>query len=241
MMWKAFSRLDASTLSEEWNSFTADKFNELMEDWETGIKANLSADYLELRRGLIKLHSDASAIVVSGIGRYQSDLSFGIGIYKMLRDEYDMNSCIASDDDIWRYIQMRVVPDIIFERWSEGEGKNRINDSRFWRDPRRIWLKTLWWYIHLSLQNESLEETKSILQHNGSDDISQLVERSGSGYRIELYRSIMRRYSTADRSDGKLLRKVLKLNVIRCATVEPLFASDDIIEYVEDLFNYFGA
>ena len=62
MMWKTFSRLDASTLSEEWNSFTADKFNELMEYWETGIKANLSADYLELRRGLIKLHSDASAI-----------------------------------------------------------------------------------------------------------------------------------------------------------------------------------
>jgi len=103
-----------------------------------------------------------------------------------------------------------------------------------------MWLKTLWWYVHLSLQNDSVEETKDILSSNSSDDISQLVERSGGGYRIELYRAIMKRYGmTADHS-GHLLRRVLKLNLVKCEAIEPLLLGKNIDEYVEDLFRYFG-
>jgi len=168
-----------------------------------------------------------------------ADLFLGLKMYAFLNDDFDMNASTASDDDIWRFIQMKVVPDLLFDRWSEDNGSDRINDDRFWKDSRRMWLKTMWWYIHLSLQGDSLVETKRILMGNGSDDISQLVERSGSGYRVDLYREIMRRYHESGRKDKQILRKVLKLNVVRCATVEPLLFSSGIEDYVNDLFEYF--
>ena len=42
-----------------------------------------------------------------------------------------------------------------------------------------MWLKSLWWYIHLSLQNGDLEETRRVLANNNADDISQLLDIRG--------------------------------------------------------------
>lgn len=134
---------------------------------------------------------------------------------------------------------MKVIPEIIFDRWPADDVGGNINQERFWKNPRRIWLKTLWWYIHLSLQNNSIAETKRILSGNNSDTISQLVERSGVGYRIELYRAIMKRLSISELNDRHLLRKVLKLNVVHCATIEPLLFVSGVDDYVENLFSYF--
>lgn len=152
----------------------------------------------------------------------------------------------AADDDIWRYIQMRVVPDLVFHRWQhcEDEGADdseRIKADSFWKDPRRIWMKSRWWYIHLSIQDNSLDETKKILIKNSMDEISQLVERPGSGYRVDLCRAIMKRYASSPKKDRLLLRKVMKLNTVKCSTMEPLLFKSGIENYVEELFAYFEA
>ncbi|MFA7063185.1 MAG: DUF6339 family protein [Methanomethylophilus sp.] len=169
--------------------------------------------------------------------RYPADLHFGLEMYKLL-NSYGMYPCMASDDDVWRYIQIKVVPDLITRRWPASSENKRINDERMWSNPRRIWLKTIWWYVYLSLQDNSLEETENILKNNTSDDISQLVERSGNGYHTELYRTIMKVYGSTPHQNSNLLRRVLKLNIVRCATVIPELYDGGISAYVYGLFDY---
>jgi hypothetical protein len=241
MNWKTLSRLEASSIANDWNSADSSKFLRIFESWGGKSNDSLNADYKKMREGLLKASVESYGGTDGTRSKgYGADLAFGLKIYELFVKEFGLNAGTASDDGVWRYIQMKVVPDLIFERWSADGGPNRINNDRFWKDSRRMWLKTMWWYIHLSLQNDSLEETERILIGNGSDDISQLVERSGSGYRVELYRAIMRRYFDSERKDRQILRKVLKLNVVRCATVEPLLFSSGIEDYVNSLFEYFG-
>lgn len=241
MMWRKLSRNDAAAISEEWNSCSTEAFLSIMESWDSELSGSLSNEYRKLRDFINRTY-DESIDDVSDTQRrqYIGDLLFGLKMYDHFCRN-GMNASIASDDDVWSYIQIRVVPDLVYRRWSEKEGDERINNDRFWKNPRRIWMKTLWWYIHLSLQNNSIEATKKILMDNTSDDITQLVERTGGGYRVDLYRSMMKRYSESEKRGRTLLRNVLKLNVVFCATAEPLLFELGVDEYVEKLFSYFGA
>jgi len=211
-----------------------------MAEWKGTLPDSLPEDYSELRKCLIMYVEEAESIRrdINGGGSYASDLYFGLRMYDYLTNSLGMQPCDASDDDIWRYIQIEVVPDFVMSRWAPQDASKRVNNERFWENPRRIWLKTLWWYVHLSLQEGSVEKTGEVLKNNSSDDISQLVERSGGGYRVELYREIMKRYGSTADHNNKLLRKVLKLNVINCSTSEPLLSEDGVNNYVEGLFRY---
>ena len=164
-------------------------------------------------------------------------------MFVFLNDEMGMTPVIASDDDVWRYIQMVSVPDVLYRRWGP-KNDRRINSERFYSDHRRMWLKALWWYVYLSWQESSrhpLEETARILDGNGIDSISQIVDRPGIGYNKDLYRAIMRRFSDSPVRSGEMLRKILKLNVVRCSTLEPSLFDSGIDAYVESLFRYYGA
>lgn len=188
---------------------------------------------LELGDRLRRLDRETGMSIADEKSKYDNDLRFAIGMYSILRDDFGITDIEASDDGIWRYIQMDLIPDVIYLRWPGVD--QGINEDRMWRNGRRIWLKTLWWYIHLSRQN-SIEETYEILKSNSSDDISQLIERTGIGYRCDLYREIMRQYAEHDHS-GHLLRRVLKLNVAICGSVEPLLCNDGLRGYVAFLYD----
>lgn len=103
-----------------------------------------------------------------------------------------------------------MIPDIVHARWG-------MNASHFYQTSRRIWLKTIWWYIHLSWQN-SIDETYKILIGNTTDTILQLVERPGLGYNVELFREIMKQYANYSDSSRNLFRTVLKLNTAKILT-----------------------
>ena len=173
--------------------------------------------------------------------KYVTDLNFALLFYELFRKDFSFTSEKASDDDIWRYIQMKVVPGLVFNRWEGSDSNKRINENRFWKDSRRIWMKSLWWYVHLSLVQDSIEKTKEILITNTTDSISQLVERPGAGYRVDLCRAIMFRFSASPKKSEDLLRKVMKLNTARCTTIEPLLVDEGIDDYVNSLFEFFGA
>ena len=142
----------------------------------------------------------------------------------------------ASSDGVWRHISLNIIPDIVYKRWGD-------NDNRFYKQPRRIWVKTLWWYIFLSWQG-SVHETESILRNNTTDDLVQLVERAGAnGYRVSLSREIMKHYGRIPldselRSRG-VFRKVMKLNTAKTSTLEPELIDGGIEAYVRDLFGQF--
>lgn len=159
---------------------------------------------------------------------YKFDLLFGLKLYSILGDEIDFTARVASNDDVWRYLSICVVPDIVHARWE-------LKEDYFYKQPRRIWLKRIWWYIHLSWQG-NVEDTFKILEKNTTDTVMQLVERPGIGYYQELYREIMARYFKYNDSDRQLFRKVLKLNTARLLTMSPELVEGGIPTYVDNLF-----
>ncbi|MCC3646863.1 hypothetical protein JGK52_09245 [Cytobacillus oceanisediminis] len=167
------------------------------------------------------------------INSYAFDLYMGLVLYSLLNDSYSFNERLAAQDEIWRYLSLEVFPDLVNERFG-------INDQRFYKGTRRIWLKSIWWYIHLSWQGTE-EETLNTLRDNSSDHILQLLDRSGSGgYRAELTRELMRQYKSYSSSKvPELFRRVLKLNTARLNMIEPSLVEGGIKTYVDDLYKYF--
>ena len=160
---------------------------------------------------------------------YSFDLAFGLRLFEFFSNgEYAMNEREASNDSIWRYIQIEVIPDLIAFRW----GKNNID--RYYSVSRRLYLKVLWWYIFLSWTGD-IDETREILEDNTTDTIAQLVERSGlNGYKVELYRSIMKQKYEKNINPIEF-RKLLVLNSARSKVVNPYLVKGGIEGYVEKL------
>lgn len=166
------------------------------------------------------------------INSYNFDLHIGLILYRILKEFCGFSERLAAKNELWRYISLEVLPDLVYERVG-------INEQRYYKGTRRIWLKSVWWYIHLSWQGTE-EETFNTLKDFTSDEILQLLDRSGSGgYRVELTREIMRQYKEYSSSRVPLLfRRVLKLNTARLKMVEPSLVGGGIEQYVNDLFVY---
>lgn len=168
---------------------------------------------------------------------YLLDLRMGIKLYELINPQNGFTIVQANDDDIWRYISVCVMPDITYLRYPKPEqGSIRINQKRFYSHTRRIWLKTLWWYIHLSWQGSS-DKTFDVLKNNGTNIISHFIERPGKGYRPELFRNIMYVYSTLTTQKDEIFRAAAKLNLAKCITVEPGLTIGGECGYSTRLFN----
>jgi hypothetical protein len=167
------------------------------------------------------------------INSYAFDLNIGLLLYRVLKEDYAFNERLAAQDEIWRYLSLEVFPDLVYQRFG-------INDQRFYKGTRRIWLKSIWWYIHLSWQGTE-EKTFNTLKDYSADELLQLLDRSGSGgYRVELTREMMRQYKVyANRKVPQLYRRVLKLNTARLNIIEPSLVEGGIETYVSDLYKYF--
>lgn len=167
------------------------------------------------------------------VDKYKFDCYFGLKLYEILSQEkYSFKEHDASNDGIWRYIQIYVIPDII---------KSRVgcNDDAFYKKPNRLYLKRIWWYIHLSMHQNSLENAKNIILNpcNNTDTILQMVDRSGKhGYRIKLYRMIMY-YKSQKNMGGDLFRELLKLNNARIKVIDPYLVNGGIESYVNKLYG----
>ena len=238
MKWQRLSKENAALQASEWEN--AADFESILAYWGNDLYKGLTSNDDQRLRGRIVNVFEESFGDSCDFNSYLRNLDFALRLYDVMVREFGMTPAVASDDDVWRYIQIRLVPHLIYKRWNEASGR-RINDVRFWKDTRRMWLKSLWWYIHLSLQNGDLEKTRLVLINNNADDISQLLDRPGSGYRVDLCRAIMCKYGQCPDHGRHLLRNVLKLNVVRCVTMEPLLVETGIDEYVDQLFRYFDA
>lgn len=225
-MWKTLSKAEARN---EFNNWDKDKAPE----------PNCDENYVVLRNKLLEAHHEANKFLDenepgSKKRDYLYDLRFGLEIYQMLNEEYKYSVRQAANDQIWIYMQIKVVPDLVYNRWG-------FSESRFFQQSRRIWLKTIWWYIHLSWKGNA-EETYRILRGFTTDEIVQLVERSGpNGYRVDLTREIMHQFSKVKLTNQSrnLFRKIMKLNTARIKIVEPALTYGGTKKYVEELIKYF--
>ncbi len=255
MEWKKLSKKNAKELTAEWNSLTVEEFNQMKNDWASDIEKDLDDNYRSIRSLILEAYENAkeSAKNAGAKSDYKTDLIFALSMYKTLK-EYGMNERLASDDQIWVYLCTQVVPDIVSDRYKgsyvySGDKRIRVNvnEDRMWKTSRRIYLKTLWWYIYLSLQpgltiDEELSKTYDVLKNNTTDTIVQIVERSGrAGYRVDLYRKLIKYYSAVNSKDKeKLLRQVMVLNTSRTVSIEPELCKGGNEGYVKELFGYFG-
>lgn len=173
---------------------------------------------------------------------YNTDVQFGILLYMYLKKQDWFSLRLASDDGFWRYMSLKVIPDAVAIRW----GKD--NDSHYWSTPGRIWLKQIWWYIHLSWKdNEHI--TREIVENPNcsTDTILNFVERTGKkGTCVEAYRWIIYYYSLVPaealseyNKKGKnhnLFRVIMKLNTARMMMSEPSLCIGGCKGYAKKLF-----
>lgn len=173
------------------------------------------------------------------------DVDFVIRLYSYLSSKQWFSLREATNDGFWRYLSLMVIPNIISSRREDN------NDDHFWKKSNRIWPKAIWWYVHLSW-DQNPEETHRLLidQRFNTDIILNLVERSGrKGTLVGICREIMRQYSDLDPNEiirfkkaGKsgsdsLFRAVMRLNTDRCLVLEPLFHVGGIKGNVKSLID----
>nr|WP_263314753.1 hypothetical protein [Mammaliicoccus sp. Marseille-Q6498] len=193
---------------------------------------NYREDMKELREKLLLIRDDIfEKFEYDNANKldYKFDLVFGLKLYQLLNEEIGFTNRVATNDEIWRYLSICVIPDIVHSRWE-------LNAERFYKTPRRIWLKTMWWYIHLSWSGNE-EDTFNILKNNTTDTVVQLVERPGIGYHTEMYREIMLQYSKVNDTSREVFRRLLKLNTATILTTSPELVEGGIKQYVKDLYN----
>lgn len=218
-----------------------------MEEWKNSYPQLpvLNKDYTTIRNDLAALFKtvlDKAEKENLKIQDYNTDVQFGVLLYMYLKKQDWFSVRLASDDGFWRYMSLKVIPDVVTIRW----GKD--NDSHYWSTPGRVWLKQIWWYIYLSWKDNE-ETTRRIVEspNCSTDTILNFVERTGKkGTCIEAYRWIIYFYSLVPakalseyNKKGKnhnLFRVVMKLNTARMMVSEPALCIGGCKGYAKKLF-----
>ena len=219
IQYKKYTKAQGKEFIEEKDRLSQPAFDDLIKQWSLYKVDGFDENYLELRNKVVDVYK-----TYKDISDYEVDLRIGICIYEELNEAVGFTNVVANDDDVWRYLSCIVFPDITHMRYPPSKTDlndgHRLNTKRFYLHTRRIWLKTLWWYIHLSWQGTS-DLTYSVLKHFGTDTISDLFERPGKGYRLSLYRELMKDYSQISSINADNFNKIQKQNLVNCRTVEP--------------------
>ena len=222
MKFKTLSIVDAEKKMSLWKESSVEEY----------LESEIDSEYRNVRDDLIS----AFEKIKTG-QKYVFDYSFGMFLYGILQ-KYGFTLRDAANDDVWRFLSLCVVPDIVGKRWGKAA------DIRYYKQSGRIWLKTIWWYIHLSWQG-NVKKTVQIIKENSTDQILQMVDRSGSkGYFVEVYRKIMYYYWVARKIDSTVgeseFRKIMTLHTAVCKTIEPDLYEAGADGYAKMLFAKLG-
>ena len=187
----------------------------------------------EIRRqflAIVPLYDATARSNASGPGAY--DMKVGLALYRVL-SEAGMDIRTAADDGWWRFLSLRVLPDLVRSRWDSAP------PVRYWKGRSRIWLRAMWWTVHLTWQG-SEESTRKVLESVTTDTVVQLVERPGKGgFRIDLTRLIFKMRRLRKPSQDQF-RAIMKLNSAQIVLKEPLFCEGGLFGYVDALFADVG-
>lgn len=236
-LYRKLTKADAKEIIESYDSLNDIQFDDLIDHWKSHdvLEDDFPEFYRKLRKELLSTF-DETITESGGKITYLLDLKIGLKLYKLLPLGENFTYIQANDDDIWRYLSVKVMPDITYARYPKPEkGAIRLNRKRFYEATRRIWLKTLWWYIYLSWQGtETL--TYKVLKDNGVDDINKLIETPGRGYRIGLYRALIYEYYvTRPHQNFNKFAPIAKLNNAKCISIEPALTKNGEKGYAERL------
>ena len=251
---------DAKSRIEEYDFMNDTEFRGQIRHWARFDvpEDTYGAGYSQIRKSVVEEFKSSLSDNGNQIN-YNLDLRVGIKLYELLNPINDFSIIQANDDDIWRYISVIVMPDLTFIRYPNlnedvkvireyipdlsyaigiktEKDSVRIKKKRFYSHTRRIWLKTLWWYIHLGWQGNS-KTTYEVLKNNGTNIISHFIERPGRGYREQLFRCMLYAYSLLPEQKDSTFRAAAKLNLAKCVSMEPALAEGGEVKYSKMLFD----
>ena len=241
---KAKAREWADRFSEE--NMTESEFQAIVAEWSTfnpqvgpeSCEVWLTDEYRELRALLVGAwRSVEKGSLSQNAYYYRIDLTVGLSLYDFLR-ENGFNQIYSETDEWWRFVSIKLCPDLTYMRYPRDEKTGvRINRKRFFDHTRRIWLKTLWWYVHLGWQGD-VDTTKRVLEKLGTDAISQMIERPGRAYRPDVFRVLAaKRAEEADWCDAKAFQKVMARHSIFNGSFEPSLYEKGIVGYANRIFG----
>ena len=211
----------------------------------------IDASYIPIRKDLQEINKTVrlEAEAFSSEKRYYYiDAHMGLELYKYLWNQVGFTMRTAANDGFWRYLSVKVVPDLVSQRWGPD------NSDHFWSKPTRIWLRSIWWYVHLAWQGD-YASTKALLEtpHFTTDTILNFEERIGrKGTCIDAYRQIIYCYSRVpeqiikQNTRGKsgnsddIFRVVMKLNTAKMLVMEPALYLGGEKAYAKALFKDAG-
>ena len=232
MNYKKFTKAQAKAFVDDLDSLPDAAWEDIVAKWTAYSVDDFDPSYSDLRDKIVEKYKEAEPK-----GGYAIDLSVGLCLYEELSLSSGFTNVVANDDDVWRYLSCKVFPDITYMRYPKpAQIYIRVNQKRFYSHPRRIWLKTLWWYVHLSWQG-SKEATYMVLKSFGTDTISDFIERPGKGYRLGLFRELIKAYSHVEKKSSNLFNIIATQNRVNCTTVEPALTSNGEAGYVSRLFS----
>jgi hypothetical protein len=238
--YQSLSYNDAKKIISDYEGYDDVEFADQVKHWMAYDVSISSYDpsYASFRKALLTVFKSTLAEAdgkLTNRTKYLIDLNVGLCLYQLMPLGKDFSIIQANDDNLWRYISVKVMPDITYIRNPEPDkGSIRMAHKRFYSHTRRIWLKTLWWYIHLSWQG-SPEATYEVLKDNFVDNINKLIETPGRGYRLSLFRSMMLEYSKTGPHFSKDFAAFTKLNNAKCVSVEPELTAGGVSAYAQNL------
>lgn len=237
MIWKRMNNTEAKKIVDDIEKKSSEEFNLLKSDWtKNSFSNNIDREYQDIRNIVYAEYKKYEAQ-----GDDEVDYRVGLALYKLfLQEKYKLNPIYANDDDIWRYLSVRIFLDITYLR---SPTKDRFgvyfSHDRIYKHTKRIWIKQLWWFIHLTWQGDE-EQTYAVLKKYGPGCFSQILERAGKGYRVEIIRKMFKKM--AERNDGKvnqtkIFTPIMKLYYAKMFVVEPTLVDGGIDSFLDKILD----
>ena len=229
----------------QWNTIKSKKiYNIWLENNKVSESCETDSDKI-IRDSLFQRYESIKNEIESSKSKaYAFDYLFGLELYEFFQPGVNgFLLSMAENIQFWSRLSMKVIPDIVYIRWSNLEK----NENRFHTKPSRVWLNQIWWYIHLSWAGTK-DETKNLLKNESftTDTIMNLVDRSGTkGFYIDSYRLIMDKVALTEEkllkpkglSKEDFFRNVMKLNTSKLILFEPVLYENGVEGYVSSLIK----
>ena len=237
MIWKRMSSTEAIKAVSTFEKKSSDEFYAIVEEWKNGkFSDTVDGEYREIREKIFAEYER-----YKNKSGYEIDLRVGLALYELfLSDEYKLNPIYANDDDIWRYLSVKVFLDVTYLREPSSDRFGvYFSHDRVYKHTKRIWIKQLWWWIHLAWQGD-VDRTYEVLKKYGSGRISQVLERAGKGYRIDVTRKLLKKMSertTQSKVSQDDFRALMMLYYAKMFVVEPTLVDGGIDSFLDKILD----
>ena len=212
-------------------------------------KPQYDAQFQELHESLHKFWVESLPLKETGLSNahYQCDLRFAISLYDHL-DSIGFTQWEAADDEIWAGFALKVIPDIYYDRWPFNGKDDHFQRWIYFR-TWRVWTKTLWWFIFLTMATDAngkldKDATWDRLCDLESTSIDDFLDRCGKGFRVEFGRKLMERFvqfirahNITGTSRRTTWRFIVSQAYLRSINIDPDLCGHE--SFLDDIFKLF--